>query len=470
MTAHTPRINPAAVRSYDLRGAVGRELGLNDARALGLAYATVAREQGKRRIAVCRDGRLSSPQLEQALVDGLLRGGMNVEQIGMGPTPQLYFAMHAFGFDGGIMVTASHNPRDQNGFKLLFDSGPIYGASLRSLVQTEPLETSRGAVSVRDVAQAYVTALTARHAARELHIVWDCGNGAVGAVIEAFTQRLPGRHTLLNSRVDGRFPAHHPDPSVAENLCELQSAVVAQRADLGIAFDGDGDRIGVVDDTGAILWPDQVLLLLAADTLQTQPGATIVGDVKSSRVLFDGIERFGGRPLMAPSGYVLVRDVMLRVNAPLAGEMSGHILYADCWNGTDDALHVALCVLNAMTRLGCSLREFRESLPRTAATPELRLPCPEKRKAAVVREVSARLAAAGVAVDTTDGIRVSTRDGWWLLRASGTEPKITVRCEADDPAGLDRVVRDLAWQLQQSGVDTTALPGMDRRPQRRLAD
>jgi len=448
------------VRSYDIRGCVGRELRLRDAHTLGLAYASVARSQHRRYIAVSRDGRLSSADLEHVLVEALVAGGMQVRRLGLGPTPHLYFAIHTGALDGGIMVTGSHNPPDQNGFKLVLGGEPVCGSALQALVAAAPSKASGGSVvDVREhetgSTRAYARTL-AEIGARipsSLHVVWDCGNGATGAVLGVLTERLPGRHTLLNSNVDGRFPAHHPDPAVAKNLAQLQAAVVAQEADVGIAFDGDGDRIGVVDSSGAIVWPDQLLLLLALEALDKGSGAAVVADVKSSRVLFEEIERRGGRAVMAPSGYVRVRAAMLRERAPLAGEMSGHIFFEDCWHATDDALFVALRALLALGRLGVSVREFRLSLPPTAATPEMRLHCPEHRKTQVIEEVSARLGCAdGVYIDTTDGLRVTTADGWWLLRASGTEPKLTARCEAADSAGLVRLQRALMTQLARSGI------------------
>jgi phosphomannomutase len=462
VTRLSPAINPTIVRSYDLRGAVGRELNLGDAHALGLAYATFARTQGKRRIAVGRDGRLSSSSLEHALINGLVEGGMHISQLGLGPTPQLYFAVQSLDFDGGIMVTGSHNPPHENGFKLLLDGDPVYGARLRSLVATDCVPASGGRSSELRVSDDYVERLAREtRDCRPLKIVWDSGNGAVGALIEKLTRRVPGRHVLLNERVDGSFPAHHPDPAVAENLRELQKDVVEHDADLGIAFDGDGDRIGVVDETGTVLWPDQLLLFLAADVLAAHPHAPIVADVKSSRVLFDGITRLGGHAVMAPSGYVLVRARMLREHAPLAGEMSGHIMFADTWYGADDALYVAMRTLAALSHREESLADFRKGLPVTATTPEIRLPCPEERKADVVREVAARLSRTAAAVDTTDGLRVTTDEGWWLLRASGTEPKLTVRCEAADEAGLAHLCRELTAQLRQSGVCSAIEPVFD---------
>jgi phosphomannomutase len=384
---------------------------------------------------------------------------MHVQRLGLGPTPQLYFVVFAAQLDGGIMVTGSHNPADQNGFKLVLGGEPVFGSALQTLVEQAPVYRGGGTVvdlsmGGKSASQAYIEQLAHMGAsAPPLRVVWDCGNGAVGAVIGGLTERLPGRHTVLNGVVDGHFPAHHPDPSIADNLRELQAEVLADGADLGIAFDGDGDRIGVVDPTGTIIWPDQLLLLLALEVLEGCKGARIVADVKSSRVLFDEVERHGGRAVMAPSGYVRVRDAMLREGAPVAGEMSGHIFFADCWHSTDDALFVAVRLLLALGRQARSLAEFRMSLPRTEATPELRLPCPEHRKAQVIDEVSARLASCdGVRIDTTDGLRVTTEDGWWLLRASGTEPKLTVRCEAQTRDGLERVQRALMMQLARSGV------------------
>ncbi len=370
------------------------------------------------------------------------------------------------------MVTDSHNPPGENGFKLVLGRDPVYGPALRELVAVEPRRAARGRTDAIDVSGEYASrvAAAATAATAMLDVVWDCGNGAAGAVIEALVERLPGRHTLLNARVNGRFPAHHPDPAVAENLTELQAAVVARRAHLGIAFDGDGDRIGIVDDSGAIVWPDQLLLLLAQDVLAARPGATFVGDVKSSRVLFDGIERLGGRAVMAPSGYVLVRQAMLRERAPLAGEMSGHIIYEHCWHSTDDALYVAVQTLNAVSRLEEGLAAFRRGLPATCATPEIRFPCPEHRKQPAMREIAARLTAAGADVNTIDGVRVNTGRGWRLLRASGTEPKLTARCEAADPERLEALRSALAWQLEQSGIECpTALRSAPHRESGRLS-
>ena len=441
------RINPKLVRSYDLRGVVGTDLTEADATALGAAYAASLAHGA--RVAVGYDGRLSSPMLEAALVEGLVSGGLDVRRIGRGPTGMLYHAVHSLALDGGIIVTGSHNPPDQNGFKLLAGKDPVYGAALKKLVRTPPAPRPGGRAHTVEIAADYLDTLLAVAAdAPALNIGWDPGHGATAEIVTALAARLPGTHRLLNATIDGRFPGHHPDPSVPDNLAELQALVRAEALDLGIAFDGDGDRIGVVRGDGEILWADQLILFLAEDLLARRPGSAIVADVKSSRVLFDGIAAAGGRPVMAPSGYVLIRERMLAEAAPMAGEMSGHIFFADRWTGTDDALHVAMRLLSALGR--ADLAAFADRLPRTVATPELRLPCPDARKADVLAAVAADLDPAQI--DRTDGLRVATEHGWWLLRASGTEEKLTARIEAWDAYGLAAMRADLFARLSAAGL------------------
>jgi phosphomannomutase len=448
-------IDAEAVRAYDIRGVAGRQVTRAGVRALGLGYATLARSRGLSRIGVGRDGRLSSPGLERALVMGLTEGGMQVVRIGLGPTPKLGFAVRTLGLDGGLMVTASHNPPGENGLKVLLGAERIHGEALKALVASQGRPAPGGSVADVEIGEAYVTALAA--AAGGLHpmsVAWDCGNGATGEAVEALARRLPGRHILLNTRIDGRFPAHHPDPAVAENLAQLGEAVRAHGCDLGLAFDGDGDRIGVVDETGAQLCSDHLLLLLARELLDRRPGAAIVGDVKSSRLLFDGVQASGGQPVMAPSGYVLVREAMKRHGALLGGELSGHIFFADGWDGTDDALYAAVRVLQALGRMGRTLGGFRRDLPESFATPELRLHCPRAQE--TVRKIAALNGAPAAAFDPAMGVRAERPGGWWLVRASGTEPKITCRCEADSEAALGVLKRELWEMLRQCGVDASA--------------
>ena len=397
-----------------------------------------------------RDGRVSSPELEGALIEGLVAGGMHVFRLPLGPTPLVGFAVHRLGLDGGVMVTGSHNPPDQNGFKLMLGGHPVHGAALKCLWEAERVAAPGGGTEEIDVGEVYLDALLQEmDGIPAPSAAWDSGNGATGAIVERLLARLGGRQTSLFTAIDGNFPNHHPDPSVPENLDDLSRAVIEGKHDLGIAFDGDGDRIGLVDSSGAIVWADQLLLLLARDVLAERPGAAVIADVKSSRILFDGVAVAGGRAVMGPSGYVLVREAMLREGAPLAGEMSGHILFGDRRHDADDGLYVAMRTLRALARAGTSLREFRESLPPTFATPEIRLLCADARKTEVLAGVAAR--AAGE-VNRTDGLRVTESDGWWLLRASGTEPKLTARVEADSQEALDRLRDGLQRELECFGL------------------
>ena len=470
-------LNANLVRAYDLRGRVGTDLSDADAHALGSRVAAAVLARGGRVVATGYDGRLSSPALEAALADGLAVGGVTVERVGLGPVGLLYHAVHSRGLDGGVMVTGSHNPADQNGFKVLLGTEPVYGEALRALT-LDPHPSPRTCSGVHRGARAHSAEPAPRrmpervrhdgggdgladdylhrllHVAQgapPLRIGWDAGNGATGATVERLTARLPGHHRLLHCAIDGRFPAHHPDPSDPANLSDLIALVRAEGLDLGIAFDGDGDRIGVVDRTGAIVWPDQLLLYLAEDLLARLPGAAVVADVKSSRVLFDGVATAGGRTVLAPSGYVLIRERMIAEGAPIAGEMSGHLFFAEGWNGTDDAIHVAMRLLSAIGRRG-DLTDWRAGLPRTYATPDLRLPCPDDRKVPVLAAVEAALVAESAAIDRTDGLRVTTSGGWWLLRASGTEPKLTARVEAWTPDGLERLHDALIRRLQAADL------------------
>lgn len=452
------RMRTAAVRAFDIRGVAGRDLDAVDARLLGGGYAAAAAARGLERVAVARDGRLTSPELEAALVEGLVEGGMRVVRLGLGPTPMLVHAALTGTCAGcGIMVTASHNPPEHNGFKLLLAGERLHGEALQALVARAPRAAPGGSVADADVMERYADHLRAAAGPLPaLKVAWDCGSGAAGEAVRRLAARLPGEHLLLYAEPDGRFPHHHPDPAVGANLADLQAAVVAHGCDLGLALDGDGDRLGAVDGQGAIVWADQLLLLLAADLLRDAPGATVVADVKCSRALSDGVAARGGRVVLAPSGYVRVREALVREGAALAGELSGHVFYADLFGGGDDALYAAVRVLKALGRSGASLAQFRAGLPAYVSTPEIRLPCDDARKAAVVAEVAARVAARGAQVLDCDGVRVEDADGWWLLRASNTEARLTCRCEARDTPALERLTAALRGELRLSGVEPPA--------------
>src|SRR5215472_15482938 len=455
------RFDPTILREYDIRGIVGKTLSSADALALGRAYAVALAGAGGHRVAVGYDGRLTSPELEAALVDGLATEGADIVRIGRGPTPMLYYAAATLGVDGGIMVTGSHNPPDHNGFKFVFQGKPFYGAAIQRLGEIAlglgPSRDAPGRLSEHAIRSDYVARLARDYDGRRpLTVAWDVGNGATGEVVQELTARLPGRHILLNETIDGSFPAHHPDPTIPENLVQLQEAVARERCDLGIAFDGDGDRIGVVDGRGRILWGDQLMVVLARDVLARHPGAPIIADVKASQVLFDEIVRMGGRPVMAMTGHSLIKAKLAEMGAPLAGEMSGHIFFADGYYGFDDAVYVAVRLLDVLSRSRDSLTEIRDRLPAVVNTPELRFACPEDRKFEVVREVRGRLRGAGAEMTDIDGVRVRTQDGWWLLRASNTQAVLVARAESSTEAGLARLKRELSRQLAASSV---TLPG-----------
>jgi len=383
--------------------------------------------------------------------------GADVVRIGRGPTPMLYYAAATLGVDAGIMVTGSHNPPSHNGFKMVVSGKPFYAEAIQELGRTalalgEP-SGPRGRVGDHAIAEDYIARLARDlDAGKPLNVIWDPGNGATGEIVTALTGRLPGTHHLINAKIDGRFPAHHPDPTVPENLVQLQAELARFGCDLGIAFDGDGDRIGVVDAKGRILWGDQLLIILARDVLKRHPGAPILADVKASDVLFAEIAKAGGKPVMLPTGHSGIKAKLAELDAPLAGEMSGHIFFGDRWYGFDDAIYVAVRLLGILANSEESLVEIADRLPRTFNTPELRFDCDEARKFAIVAEVAERLRRRGAEVIDIDGVRVKSPDGWWLVRASNTQAVIVARAEASTTEGLARLKTDITRELAESGL------------------
>jgi phosphomannomutase len=451
--------DPTSLREYDIRGIVGETLGAADAFAIGRCFGSIVAREGGSNVVTGYDGRLSSPGLEAALVGGLKASGISVIRIGRGPTPMLYYATTRLRAAGGIMVTGSHNPPNYNGFKMMLDGKPFFGARIRQIGEMAAsgnvaAEAPGDDLSI-DIAADYATRVAGDYdgGQRQLKVVWDNGNGAAGDVLRHLVQLLPGRHTILNGIVDGNFPAHHPDPTVPANLAQLIAAVAEQGADLGIAFDGDADRIGVVDDRGQILFGDQLMVVLGRDMLARHPGATIIADVKASQVLFDEIARAGGEPLMWKTGHSLIKAKMAEIRSPLAGEMSGHIFFNDeHWYGFDDALYAGVRLLGIVARLSSTLSAVHDAMPQVINTPELRFDCDDRRKFGVIEEVAARLRQAGADVAAIDGVRVNTPDGWWLLRASNTQAVLVARCESGSEAGLERLKAALVAQLEASGL------------------
>ncbi|MEM1053703.1 MAG: phosphomannomutase/phosphoglucomutase [Pseudomonadota bacterium] len=466
--------HPTVLREYDIRGIIGETLGPDDARAIGRSFGTLLRraeaDDGATsvpKIAVGYDGRVSSPMLEHALVEGLSASGCDVVRVGMGATPMLYYAeASAEDVKGGIQITGSHNPPNYNGFKMVFQGRPFFGADIQQLgtmAAAGDWTDGAGEVTSRDILSEYVERMLEGLATIDadklgaLKVGWDAGNGAAGPALEALAARLPGEHHLLFTDVDGHFPNHHPDPTVEENLTDLRALVAEKSLDFGVAFDGDGDRIGAIDGEGRIIWGDQLLMIYAEDVLKTHQGQTIIADVKASRALFDHVAQHGGEPLMWKTGHSLIKSKMKETGSPLAGEMSGHVFFADTYYGFDDALYAGVRLLAASARLGKSVTELRGAIPDMLNTPEMRFQVDEARKFPAMAEITKRLTTnpgEGVEeVNATDGVRVNTADGWWLLRASNTQDVLVARAESDTAEGLERLIAQIDEQLSLSGLE-----------------
>jgi phosphomannomutase len=460
------QFHPTVLREYDIRGIIGETLGPDDARAIGRGFATLLKRAGGSRVAVGYDGRVSSPTLEHALVEGLNASGCDVVRIGMGPTPMLYYAeASAEDVDGGIQITGSHNPANYNGFKMVFQGRPFFGADILKIGEMAAAGDwidGSGSHETRGVVDAYIDALMkpfdglpAAEMANlsKLRIGWDAGNGAAGPCLEKLVARMPGEHFTLFTEVDGTFPNHHPDPTEEKNLVDLKALVAEKGLDFGVAFDGDGDRIGAIDGTGRVIWGDQLLMIYAEDLLKHLPGSTIIADVKASRALYDSVAAHGGQPLMWKTGHSLIKSKMKETGSPLAGEMSGHVFFADQYYGYDDALYGGVRLILASARLGKSVTKLRSAMPDMINTPEMRFQVDESRKFAVIDEVKERLAGSPDDVNATDGVRVTNDDGWWLLRASNTQDVLVARAESDSEAGLERLMAQIDGQLAESGLE-----------------
>lgn len=459
----THKFHSTVLREYDIRGIIGETLGPDDARAIGRSFGSLLTEAGGRKVAVGYDGRVSSPMLEHALIEGLTASGCDVVRIGMGATPMLYYAEASReDVDGGIQITGSHNPANYNGFKMVFQGRPFFGADIQKLGEISAngeWVDGTGNVESHDILQEYVDRMLQGLNGIDpdllagLKVGWDAGNGAAGPALELLAARLPGEHHLLYTDVDGNFPNHHPDPTVEANLADLRALVAEKKLDFGIAFDGDGDRIGAIDGEGRVIWGDQLLMIYAEDVLKDHQGATVIADVKASRALFDHVAKCGGQPLMWKTGHSLIKSKMKETSSPLAGEMSGHVFFADTYYGFDDALYAGVRLIAASARLGKSVTELRGSMPDMLNTPEMRFQVDESRKFAAIDEVSARLADSPADVNATDGVRVTTADGWWLLRASNTQDVLVARAESDTQDGLERLLAQIDEQLALSGLE-----------------
>jgi phosphomannomutase / phosphoglucomutase len=444
---------PAEIfRTYDIRGVVGRTLTPAIVRDIGRALGSLGRERGAPAFAVCRDGRLSGPDLAAALADGLTAAGADVIDIGMAPTPVAYFAAHHLGTGSCVAVSGSHNPPQYNGLKMVVGGATLYGEEIQDLkrrIDEGRFASGKGTRKSEDVLDAYVERIAADvKLVRPFHIAVDCGNGVAGMLAPKVFRRLGCEVTELYCEVDGNFPNHHPDPAKPENLADLIKVLATGKAELGFAFDGDGDRLGVVTKDGEVIFPDRQLMLLAKDVLSRNPGAQIIYDVKSTRLLGPWIERHGGRPLIWKTGHSLIKAKLKETGALLAGEMSGHTFFRERWYGFDDALYGGARLLEVLAKEPDANRALK-SLPNAPSTPELHWALEEGEPHALVAKLQASKPFAGAErVLTIDGVRVEYADGFGLARASNTTPVIVIRFEADNEAALERIKRDFRAALQ----------------------
>jgi phosphomannomutase len=450
------QLPPSIFKAYDIRGIVPTTLTPEIARGLGRAFGSVARAEGELRVAVGRDGRLSGPSLAAALIEGLVEAGLEVIDIGRVTTPMLYFAANTLA-TSGIQVTGSHNPRDYNGFKMVMAGRAIHGAEIQQLRQIMERESwtlqAGGRQRSADVFEAYRDRIVGDiRLARPMRIVVDCGNGIAGASAPAILRAIGCEVTELFSEVDGNFPHHHPDPSKPENLRDLIAALAAGDAELGLAFDGDGDRLGIVTRDGQNIFPDRQMMLFARDVLSRVPGGTIVYDVKCSQRLAPAIEAAGGVPLMYKTGHSLIKARMKELDAPLGGEMSGHIFFKERWYGFDDGTYAGCRLLEILSQSPDASAQLH-ALPTSHSTPELNVPCEEGEPHAVVARLVETVSrghtfGADARVSTIDGLRIDWPDGFGLIRASNTTPVLVLRFEGHDPSALHRIEADLLALLR----------------------
>lgn len=452
--------NPIILRAYDIRGIVDETLTSQDAYMVGRTFATYLQRQGGRSVCVGRDGRLSSPRLEEALISGLIESGADVIRVGLGPTPMLYFALKSLKADAGLMISGSHNPLHHNGIKLTLASGPFFCEDIQHLgaiAKSGDIVEGKGHLTNHMIFDAYIDHLINDFSqyysqGKSLKVAWDAGNGAAGEVIEALTARLPGEYILLNTKIDGTFPVHHPDPAVPENLKQLQDTVRSLQCDLGLAFDGDGDRLGVVDAQGRMIWSDQLLILFAEEVLKSYPGANIIADIKSSNVVFEQIAAMGGKAIMWKTGHSMIKAKMAETSSILAGEMSGHMFFADRYYGFDDALYAAIRLIGCLSVHQDTLAQWYDRLPVTYSTPEVHFHCDEGQKFIIVDEIRKKLTDQSIPYIDIDGVRVPGPEGWWLLRASNTQEILVVRMEAKTEDGLKILQSKVEVYLRPYGL------------------
>ncbi len=458
---HSHSFNPTILRQYDIRGIVGDTLHGADAYAIGRSLATIASERHTSiRAVVGYDGRVSSPTLAKYLIDGFTDAGVAVVDVGLCPTPLLYMAGKELNAPIAVMITGSHNPSAYNGFKIMLQGASFFGEDIQKLGDIAKrgdwvcLQNPAPPVyEQQDFSAFYVQRILQDYNPKAVYtVVWDTGNGAMGAVLRQLTDKMAGTHIIINEAVDGTFPNHHPDPTVESNLEQLKTAVQRHKADMGIAFDGDGDRVGIVDAMGRVLWGDEILCVLVEPVLAKYPKAKILSDVKASDVLFEHIARMGGVPVMVATGHSIVKSRMIEEQSPLAGEMSAHIFFADGFYGHDDALYAGVRFINAIYAGGMSVAQAKDALPQMVNTPEIRIDIDEDKKFPLIRQLAQHMQDTGTEYCDIDGVRVRTENGWWLCRASNTQNCITMRFEANTQQNLQAMIQSVQDILAQYGV------------------
>ena len=447
------------LREYDIRGIVGQNINENTAYTIGRTFGqTVKSKLNSNTIVTGCDGRLTSPSLHKALCYGLRDSGAKVINIGMGPTPMTYFAHYHLKADAAVMVTGSHNPSEYNGFKMVFDKHSFFAEdiqNLQKLIDDDNLELKIGEIINKDITQDYVRRnLLNINLKKKLKIAWDPGNGAMGTVMRKISEKLTNsENIIINEDVDGNFPNHHPDPTVPKNMEQLIAAVINNKCDVGLAFDGDGDRLGVIDNLGNLVWADQYMLLLCEEISKLYDNPKIIMDVKCSKVFFDEAKKMGCDPVMSRTGHSPIKEKMKELNSPLSGEMSGHVCYGDDFYGYDDAMYVGLRLLRLLSNQNLPLSELISSYPNTYSTPETRFDVDESKKFAIIDEVKNRIKETDQKIIDIDGVRVENEYGWFLMRASNTQNQLTCRAESTTKDGLHKLVKIIEDQLSLSGVN-----------------
>lgn len=446
---------PTLLREYDMRGVIGETLSVRDAYWIGRVYGHIVKEEGGVSVVVGRDGRLSSPDLQSTLITGLCEAGVDVYDVGISPTPMLYFAEYILPVNGAIMVTGSHNPPNHNGFKMSLNRKPFFGEAIQTFSQIVKGDLSKGEgrVYIKDISSSYINRLLQDFKTKtEFSIVWDPGNGSTCEILKDLIHKLPGKHVVLNEKIDGAFPSHPPDPSNPANLKELQEAVLNYKYDLGIAFDGDGDRMAAIDGKGRIFNGDQLFLLFASDLLKRQPDATIIADVKTSQGVFDRIAELKGNPLMWKTGHSHIKEKMRDSGALLAGEMSGHYFFKENYYGYDDGIYAAIKLIQILQESGLPLSDLYDSLPQLYSSPEIRIVCPSEQKFQIPLKIKESIKSQGGLYNDIDGIRVQTNEGWWLIRASNTQDVLVARCEGYTQKGLENMMFQLKESLEAEEI------------------